>query len=97
MMLSDEDGINLIPFNLFYIFSHLLLPAIYWNNFFNNHILKELLKIYLYWQQGPIQSLLKSVERKFPTFQVFMDPVFLAGMIIYFVHMILKSEGKLPP
>lgn len=60
---------------------------------FNNHIPKELLKIYWYWQQGPIQSLFKSVERKFPKFQVFMDPVFQAGMILYFVQMILKSES----
>lgn len=93
MMLSAQDGIILIPFNLFYIFSHLSLPAIYWNHVFNNHIPKELLKLYWYWQQGPIQNLFISVERKFPPFQMFMDPVFPAGMILYFVHMILKSES----
>lgn len=26
-----------------------------------------------------------------------MDPVFPAGMILYFAHMILKSEGKVIP
>lgn len=97
MMLSSQDGISFIPFNFFYIFSHFLLPATYWNNFFfDNHIPKELLKICQYLQQGPILSLMKSVERKFPKFQVFMDPVFPEGIIIFFVHMILKSEGKLP-
>lgn len=63
MMLSAQDGISFIPFNLFCIFSHFLLPAIYWNHFFDNHIPKELLKICQYWQQGPIPSLIKSVSQ----------------------------------
>lgn len=43
-MFSAKDGISLIPFDFLY-FSHVLLPAIYWNHFLNNHDPKELRKI----------------------------------------------------
>ncbi|KAF4792827.1 family with sequence similarity 189 member A1 [Turdus rufiventris] len=39
----------------------------------------------------------EAVIGEMPASQIFMDPVFPAGMILYFAHMILKSEGKVIP